>query len=824
MTADHQKEVTEQRELFEARISDLSDKMWKRERQIDWFEGRLQMSKAEMEAMTIVQEKKLSAMTMEAKEKEWKLNLQLEWFDHMLQMTKDDIAKQQEVELAKIEQESNAMHKELTDKLWKKERQIDWFEGALRMARSDMEVMQSSAICSQREQTTVGAAEEEEKLALLRQITSLSSKIAADKEEIETLQNQVAEMNTMLGGEKGQALISTSIFHGFIGELENSKSTLEEKLEETQQALLRAEADRAKSLENEVRSDKLLVQARASLNEEQAKGAMALKTLENAEKKLTEVMMEKERGNEAIKQCQALRSEMEAVTIAHRKMMAECLERLDELKAKLKDHDFVTSEAELKKERQQVSELRSELHKYKEYFESTGSARPVGKTGGHSSSTSDTKLPSKPDELRHLITQLQRDKFELETKFSQLEKENLQTKAAFESWKSDALAGYIGMHKTGESGTPLTSPRSSHTRAVSLSSASPFNKAEQTPTKTSGGFLSKFKSPSKSAVPDDYESRIKAVLEETLMKNVQLQTDLSILGTQSQEQGKQLRAYERKLREAGLIDVDSITIPAAVDPRRSLQKELEAAASEAPAVVSSPTSVPAVTQILSSLAQADSIFVPIYYSLSEPVPITQEARQAETPSVYPAPTAQPLKTDLIPTNDPFFSYVANLAHTPWSEVAQPLSITPSASPQTQIPQLSPSPASSALEGYVQEKEPFFFVPIYYNMPETAPETSTIEKIEFFFVPILYSMPCGVPAKESELPPKEAQQQQDASLPASTPVTPPPILAPEKLTVEETPPQKTEEFLFVPIYYTMPQPVQEDSATPKEEFFFVPIYW
>jgi septal ring factor EnvC (AmiA/AmiB activator) len=250
-----------------------------------------------------------------------------------------------------------------------------------------------------------------------------------------------------------------------------------------------------------------------------------------------------------------------ATTIAEqRKRLAEVQERADELNAQLTDHSLIAAEVQMKKDKQIIRELKGELQRYRDFFATTG-VNPDAKSGLHRRTPSG-KLPPPPpnmtpDETKARMAQLSRGLFELETRCKQLEAEATNAKEELESWKSEAVQGYVGLHKT-HLNAAAPAAGVSTPQKTPQKSATPSPAPASTPGKKAlSSFVAMFKpggggAASPRAIPEEFAARVQSVLEETLLKNVQMQNDMAMLGAECDNLLKHTRALERRLREAGI--------------------------------------------------------------------------------------------------------------------------------------------------------------------------------------------------------------------------------------------------------------------------------
>jgi hypothetical protein len=175
-------------------------------------------------------------------------------------------------------------------------------------------------------------------------------------------------------------------------------------------------------------------------------------------------------------------------------------------------------------------------------------------------------MPSDLEVLGEHLGKMAAERFDMEKKCQRLELEVERLKEELTRWKSTTVQEYVASCRS----------RTSSPEAVRQSA------------KKSGGImamLSRGSLPvtSKTGLPEELATRMHAILEETLMKNIQLQKDLSQLGEECASLQGHVHTLEQVAKDAGL----------AVPPRAPVDSKTAAAATAAPSGGGSPLKNPA---------------------------------------------------------------------------------------------------------------------------------------------------------------------------------------------------------------------------------------
>lgn len=191
-------------------------------------------------------------------------------------------------------------------------------------------------------------------------------------------------------------------------------------------------------------------------------------------------------------------------------------------------------------------------------------------------------MPSDLEVLGEHLGRIAAERFDIENRCHAYEVEIERLKEEFARWKSKVVQDYVAGFRS-----RVASPEStrSHRRTGSLLS------------------LLKTQAPKTSASEPEEMSRVMhSVLEETLMKNIQLQNDIISLGEECASLQDHVKVLEKIAKDAGLVTPRRLSVgsPKKIAPK-SQPAEIPPVTATAPTAVSgSPTKPPAPPQLLPS--------------------------------------------------------------------------------------------------------------------------------------------------------------------------------------------------------------------------------
>lgn len=344
------------------------------------------------------------------------------------------------------------------------------------------------------------------RMEVLRDDFNAAQKKATKLEgDLERATGELADARKELQDHQTEAKASSEAKDAKIGELEEVRAAHERLVEENATLAAKVCSLEAECKEKTARLCELeQVKSENDANIAE-KGAMAEKLSEKSaqcEMLRAELESKREEVSGLSEECAALRERNEKLQKAE--AAAEESERKIEAMQKAAEDQKAAYEVQGKKNRQLVKELKGELHKYRQAYEAVTHGGDGGSGGNAAEAAIDCGILTTSDfeEVGVQLGKVAQEKFLLEEQCREYEREVAALKKELEEWKSESTQRYIASY-TSRVGHPEQ------------------HQQKQTPKKRKffgGGDDS---SNDKDA-NDSVMSTMKGIMEETLIKNVQL--------------------------------------------------------------------------------------------------------------------------------------------------------------------------------------------------------------------------------------------------------------------------------------------------------------
>ena len=216
-----------------------------------------------------------------------------------------------------------------------------------------------------------------------------------------------------------------------------------------------------------------------------------------------------------------------------RKENAELIEQVENLRGRLSSRVLIANEEQIKRLQEKILDLQSDLAWCLEMLNGFGISPSNVKNIADVKMVHPTEVATQamePPEMLLLLKKVVGERFELYMRCRQLEAEAGQAKAELEKWRSETVQKYIWTHKS--FAPPATPVPSKNILSVFASGIRPISSSP----------MSK----------KDVVNSVQAVLEDTIVKNAQLQNDVVSMGEECDSLLEYTHILERRLREQGI--------------------------------------------------------------------------------------------------------------------------------------------------------------------------------------------------------------------------------------------------------------------------------